>query len=400
MSKVFLNSLFCITALFTITSLQADNTSNISHQIAASEYCTFLNEAAKYDPYHLYEEKMSGIIRSGFSGSYTYSIPLGVAETSLLFIDLLSASTYDMWLKNSTPVFNVHEYTLDLNLSTDLDPSLKSNRRRINLLCPLPNGELSQSKKEGRTNAASGWRRFLGGIMALLATSTNSYETVPEEAIYTVDLSQGAMSQAPKTPTLMTRDSAIHPHTSIPASLPISTAADNLEGIKANWNASAEIQYNPQTRTFSSAGTKPDKFLYSLTSVLKRTSEDRAAHRAAIDQIALEVGTDHTRAFQKYFTWRKLIGEPVTPGEINVFVDSLKPNSEEGQTSRNITEFAQRLIATFPHTSPSGAEYTNIPDDNNSGPHVINAILPQPITPFNFRTNYQSTSDTRAAGTQ
>ena len=397
MSKIFLPSLFYLTTLL-LATLHADNITQPSLQITAHEYCDFLNEVAKGDPYHLYEEKMSGIIRSGSSGFYTYIVPLE-EETLLLYIDPLSASTYDMWLKDSTPDFNIHEYPIDQDSWTDVDPSLKSNRRQINLLSPLANGELCLTKKEGRDESESGWRRFLGGILSLIGISGNRYETLPEDAMSTYDLAPPREEEtSPRAGTLMTASavtahSPMHTSRSLTPSLPIPTTAGNLAGIKANWPDSAEIQYNPQSKTFSSTGTKPEKLLYSLTSVLKRTPEDRAAHRAAIDQIALEVGTDHSRAFQKYFAWRKMIGEPVTPSEINTFVDSLQHNREEGQASRDFLQSIRRIIASIPlprfsHT----AEYTDIPNDPKD-PHGINAVFRSKRDVPTVKNGYQSTTN-------
>jgi formylglycine-generating enzyme required for sulfatase activity len=73
-------------------------------EVTNEEYCAFLNGAAKTDSYELYDGRMGdpygGILRSGESGSFTYSVKDGMAQKPVNFVTWLSCVRYANWLTN------------------------------------------------------------------------------------------------------------------------------------------------------------------------------------------------------------------------------------------------------------------------------------------------------------
>ena len=69
------------------------------------EYCAFLNLKAVSDPNQLYATQMStervgGIVRSGVSGSYSYSVKTNMGNKPVYFLSWFSLARYCNWLHN------------------------------------------------------------------------------------------------------------------------------------------------------------------------------------------------------------------------------------------------------------------------------------------------------------
>lgn len=75
-----------------------------THEVSNAQYAEFLNAKAASDPYGLYDENMGlgrgGIVRSGSSGSYTYSTISGRDEMPVNFVTLFDAMRFVNWLHN------------------------------------------------------------------------------------------------------------------------------------------------------------------------------------------------------------------------------------------------------------------------------------------------------------
>ncbi|MCX6879029.1 MAG: SUMF1/EgtB/PvdO family nonheme iron enzyme [Verrucomicrobia bacterium] len=79
------------------------------NETTISQYCEFLNAAAKSDPYALYNPRMSstggysfiaGINRSGSSGSYSYAAVAGSGNKPITFVSWFDAARFCNWLHN------------------------------------------------------------------------------------------------------------------------------------------------------------------------------------------------------------------------------------------------------------------------------------------------------------
>jgi formylglycine-generating enzyme required for sulfatase activity len=74
------------------------------YEVTNSEYCEFLNAVAKIDIYELYDGRMVGgfgsIIRSGFSGDYSYRVKAGGGNKPVGYVTWESCIRYVNWLSN------------------------------------------------------------------------------------------------------------------------------------------------------------------------------------------------------------------------------------------------------------------------------------------------------------
>jgi sulfatase modifying factor 1 len=74
------------------------------YEVTNEEYCEFLNGVAKADPYELYDGRMAeeygGILRSGESGSFSYSIKSGMGKKPVNYVTFLSCVRFANWLSN------------------------------------------------------------------------------------------------------------------------------------------------------------------------------------------------------------------------------------------------------------------------------------------------------------
>ena len=89
------------------------------YDITAQQYCDMLNAVAGTDQYGLYDLNMSpgsgfatcGIVRSGNSGSYTYSVVSGDANFPANQVSWGDAARFCNWLANGQPVTGVENAT-------------------------------------------------------------------------------------------------------------------------------------------------------------------------------------------------------------------------------------------------------------------------------------------------
>jgi formylglycine-generating enzyme required for sulfatase activity len=76
------------------------------NETTISQYCEFLNNAAKSDPYALYNPSMAstsyiaGITRSGSSGSYFYSEVAGSGNKPITYVSWFDAARFCNWMQN------------------------------------------------------------------------------------------------------------------------------------------------------------------------------------------------------------------------------------------------------------------------------------------------------------
>lgn len=78
------------------------------YEVTAAQYCEFLNDKAKSDPYGLYNTKMDtavnasgcNIKRSGSAGSYTYSVAADWANRPVNYVSFWDACRFANWLNN------------------------------------------------------------------------------------------------------------------------------------------------------------------------------------------------------------------------------------------------------------------------------------------------------------
>ncbi|HTV49525.1 MAG TPA: SUMF1/EgtB/PvdO family nonheme iron enzyme [Phycisphaerae bacterium] len=88
-----------------------DYTYNIGeYDVTSSQYTAFLNAVAASDPYDLYNSNMAGtsngnpgIIQSGSSGSYTYSVADGRGNNPVTDVTFWDACQFANWLDNGQP---------------------------------------------------------------------------------------------------------------------------------------------------------------------------------------------------------------------------------------------------------------------------------------------------------
>jgi len=78
------------------------------YEVLNSEYAAFLNAVARTDTYGLYSSFMAsdargGIVQSGSSGSYLYSVKLGYVDMPVVFVNFYDALRYANWLQNGQP---------------------------------------------------------------------------------------------------------------------------------------------------------------------------------------------------------------------------------------------------------------------------------------------------------
>ncbi len=77
-------------------------------EVRNSEYVEFLNAVADTDTYGLYSSSMNsdargGIVQSGSSGSYTYSVKSGYENMPVVYVSFYDAVRFANWLENDQP---------------------------------------------------------------------------------------------------------------------------------------------------------------------------------------------------------------------------------------------------------------------------------------------------------
>lgn len=80
------------------------------YEVTAGQYCAFLNAVAKTDTYGLYNDANmaktglgSGIIRSGSSGSYIYTVDAAFVNRPVNWVSFWDACRFANWLHNGQP---------------------------------------------------------------------------------------------------------------------------------------------------------------------------------------------------------------------------------------------------------------------------------------------------------
>jgi len=128
--------LFVIAVTSPLLHAQRENLLEVNNgkpdqEITAHAYCDFLNTATSTEAYHLYDEKMNGIVRSRSPGCYHYETIKEQENAPVTFISSLDATHDENCLENSTstclfssPLF----FTGTSSGHTTCDRELKSNR--------------------------------------------------------------------------------------------------------------------------------------------------------------------------------------------------------------------------------------------------------------------------------
>jgi len=79
-----------------------------THEVTNAQYAEFLNAVAQTDTYGLYNTSMGsdargGIVRSGVSGSYTYTVKTNMGNKPVNYVSWYDAARFANWLHNSQP---------------------------------------------------------------------------------------------------------------------------------------------------------------------------------------------------------------------------------------------------------------------------------------------------------
>jgi hypothetical protein len=111
--------------------------------VTNSEYAEFLNNIAALDTFEVYDINMNGnrggIIRSGISGSYIYTVKNNYQNKPVVFVNWYNAARYCNWLHNSKPTGNQNNSTTE-NGAYQLTGNTNSPNRTINAQFFIPNG--------------------------------------------------------------------------------------------------------------------------------------------------------------------------------------------------------------------------------------------------------------------
>jgi formylglycine-generating enzyme required for sulfatase activity len=70
------------------------------YEVTNAQYAEFLNAKAASDPLELYNTSMGGVIRSGISGSYTYSTTAGREDMPVNFVSFYDSLRFVNWMHN------------------------------------------------------------------------------------------------------------------------------------------------------------------------------------------------------------------------------------------------------------------------------------------------------------
>lgn len=117
------------------------------YEISNAEYVDFLNAVAASDPYQIYKsatavDPRGGIVRSGNSGSYAYSIKPDMADKPATFVGFYDAIRFVNWLENGQPTGSQGPGTTETGsytLYTDGSSTTNVSARSADAVWVLPN---------------------------------------------------------------------------------------------------------------------------------------------------------------------------------------------------------------------------------------------------------------------
>ena len=114
------------------------------YDVTISQYAVFLNAVAKTDEYFLYDERMAtdlnsaGIIRTGTSGNYSYTVMDNGGYSGnrpITYVTWFSAARFANWLANGQPV-GVEDNTTTENGTYNLNGAISGNAVVKNAINP------------------------------------------------------------------------------------------------------------------------------------------------------------------------------------------------------------------------------------------------------------------------
>lgn len=88
------------------------------YEVKIGQYTTFLNAVAANDAYGLYNTQMGndlyikGILRSGSSGNYSYSV-IGSANRPIAYVSWYDAARFANWMSNGQPTGSQNSHTTE-----------------------------------------------------------------------------------------------------------------------------------------------------------------------------------------------------------------------------------------------------------------------------------------------
>lgn len=101
--------------------------------MTASQYAAFLNAVAKSDPYGLYQEHLartdygSGIVQSGSSGGYTYTVDPAFVDRPVNYVSFWNACRFANWMQNGEPTGDEGPATTETGVYDLTNPTAIAN---------------------------------------------------------------------------------------------------------------------------------------------------------------------------------------------------------------------------------------------------------------------------------
>jgi hypothetical protein len=115
------------------------------YDVTSSQYTAFLNAVAKTDTFSLYDSNMAftyggnpGIVQSGSSGSYTYSVAGGRDNFPVTDVSFWDTLRFANWLQNGQPTGSEGDSTTETGTYTLTPTAIANNTVTRNASLPPP----------------------------------------------------------------------------------------------------------------------------------------------------------------------------------------------------------------------------------------------------------------------
>jgi len=157
------------------------------YEVTNEEYCEFLNAVAKKDPHNLYDSRMGGaddrtgeyyggIKRSGYYGSYKYTVKEGKGKNPVGYVTFESCARYANWLTNGRGDGDTEKgaYAFKFGTVTIADHAALAKEKTVTWVLPSENEWYKAAYYDPGKSGGAGYWQYPGKSDSPCSANLNS----------------------------------------------------------------------------------------------------------------------------------------------------------------------------------------------------------------------------------